>query len=119
MKHEISRGDLEPQGPRLYEEVPDLPEEYGFENVNAFKELDEIFKQSVQNIQKCYDESLENMHKSYKDKQKRLEEACKKLHQNHQTSKLLFKTEHNKLTQYREEILNEKIEWEKERDFIR
>lgn len=31
----------------------------------------------------------------------------------------MFSTEHNKLTQYREEILNEKIEWEKEREFIR
>lgn len=50
LKHEISRGDLEPQGPKAYVEVPDLPEEYGFENVNACKEFDEIFKQSIKNI---------------------------------------------------------------------
>lgn len=64
----MSRGDLEPQGPKVYVEIPDLPEEYGFENVNAFKEFEDVFKSSIKNIQKAYDEGLENIHKSYKDK---------------------------------------------------
>lgn len=72
LKNEISRGDLEPQGPKQYVEVPDLPEEYGLDKLDQFKDLEDIFNESIKQIESCYSDSLQKLHKTYMQKVKKL-----------------------------------------------
>lgn len=58
------------------------------------------------------------LEKVFKAKVDKFDECRTKLHTNHKFSQMYFAQELQKQKSYRNEILNEKVQWEKERDII-
>lgn len=101
--NDISRGDLEPQGPEFNIAVPDLPHKYALDENNSttISGLQEIFQQTMTAFQNCYRIQMANLEKHFEQELDKLHKDKMKLAENHKYSQEKVKTEFENLTKYR------------------
>lgn len=103
MRHDISRGDLEPQGkfsPEMNIELPDLPEIYKYDH--NFSRIREAFTQAMNSFQSCFKTQVANMEKQFKSEMDKLQADKEKLQENHQFSQEQISKQFDSLTKYRQ-----------------
>lgn len=113
---EMKQAESQIKFPADFERKPVLPERYIEDRVlSDFSVLESAFQQALTAFQNCFVDQMLNLERAYMTKLKHLQDQRHKLHTNHAFAQQYFEQAHTRIRGFRETILAEKVEWERER----